>query len=65
VLTGFYVFATRFLYLKFVKKMKPLVPPGPEQDPYFPSTNIPRPIYKDYREHPAYFEKMKKQKEKE
>jgi hypothetical protein len=63
MLAVFYIFVTRFLYLRFVKKVKPkypLVPPGSGQGPYFPRTNIPRPIYKDFREHPAYFDKKKK-----
>ncbi len=60
---GFYIFASYFLYLKYVKKVKPkypLSPPSPEQDVYFPRTNIPRPIYKDYHDHPEYFDKKKK-----
>jgi hypothetical protein len=64
----FYIFASYFLYLRFVKKVKPkypLSPPDLEQDVYFPRTNIPRPIYKDFHDHPEYFDKKKKkQKEK-
>jgi len=63
---GFYVFVSYFLYLRYVKKLKPkypLSPLGPEQDIYFPRTNIPRPLYKDYRDHPEHFVNKKKKKE--
>jgi hypothetical protein len=62
---GSYIFVSCFLYLRYVKKVKPkypLSPPSPEQDVYFPRTNIPRPIYKDHRDHPEYFDKKKKKK---
>jgi hypothetical protein len=42
-LAGFYLFASYFIYLRYVKKVRPkypLTPPNLEQDAYFPRTNI-------------------------
>jgi len=67
VCAGFYLFVSYFLYLRYVKKVRPKYPlasPSLEHEPYFPRTNIPRPVYKDYREHPEYFDKKKKKKKK-
>jgi len=47
-------------HVRRVRSKYPLAPPSLEQDVYFPRTNIPRPIHKDYREHPEYFDKKKK-----
>lgn len=61
--TVLYLFFCYFLYLRHVRRVRskyPLAPPILEQDVYFPRTNIPRPIHKDYREHPEYFDKKKK-----
>jgi len=38
----------------------PMASPDPKGDIYFPRSNIPRPIHKDFREYPEYFEKRKK-----
>ena len=62
----FYLFASSLLYFRYVKGVKPKYPlasPVKDQDVYFPRTNIPRPIYRDYREHPEFFEKKKKKEE--
>jgi len=67
VCAGVYLFVSYFLYLKYVKKVRPKYPlasPGLEQEPIFPRTNISRPVYKDYREHPEYFDKKKKKQKK-
>ena len=35
----------------------PLASPDPKGDIYFPRSNIPRPIHRDFREYPEYFKK--------
>lgn len=63
--TGFYLFVSYYLYLRYFKGVKPKYPlasPVKDQDIYFPRTDIPRPIYQDYREHPEFFEDKKKRK---
>lgn len=60
IYTGIYLFISYYLYVRYIKGSGPRYPlasPDPEKDIYFPRTNIPRPIYRDFREHPAYFEK--------
>lgn len=64
---GVYLFTSYFLYLRYTKGVRPKYPlasPVKDQDIYFPRTNIPRPIYQDYREHPEFFEKEKKRERK-
>ena len=64
---GFYLFVSYFLYIGYVKKMEPKYPlglPPVEQDVYFPRSSIPRPIFRDYREHPEFFERKKEEKPK-
>jgi hypothetical protein len=49
-----------FCYVQFVQKKKPrypLVPPEGKQDMYLPRTDIPRPVFEDFR-------KMKEKKQK-
>lgn len=67
VYTGFYLFISYILYLRYIRGVRPKYPlasPVKDQDIYFPRSNIPRPIYQDYREHPEFFEKKKKREEK-
>jgi quinol-cytochrome oxidoreductase complex cytochrome b subunit len=45
---------------KGVRTRYPLASPDPKGDIYFPRSSIPRPIHRDLREHPEYFEKRKK-----
>jgi hypothetical protein len=60
----FYMFFAAILRNIYLKGIKPRYPLG-IRDPdnlSFPRTNIPRPIFKDLREHPEYFEKENKRK---
>ncbi len=44
-----------------VRRLKyPATSPSGEKDPYFPFTDIPRPIFRDVRLHPAFFHVKKK-----
>jgi hypothetical protein len=62
---GFYLFASYYLYLRYTRGVKTKYPlASPVKDIYFPRTNIPRPIYQDYREHPELFEDKKKRERK-
>jgi len=49
---------------KLVRKKRksryPFAFPGIISDCYFPGSNIPRPVFKDVREHPRYFGIKKK-----
>jgi hypothetical protein len=38
----------------------PATSPSGEKDPYFPFTDIPRPIFRDVRLHPTFFHVKKK-----
>ncbi len=51
----------RIIYLKGIRLRYPLGFRDPD-DLYFPRTNIPRPIFKNLRGHPKYFEKETKRK---
>jgi hypothetical protein len=44
------------------KKQYPQVLLDGYDDIYFPRTNIPRPLYRDIRKHPKYFEKEEENK---
>ena len=46
--------------LKGTKTKYPMASPDLEGDVYFPRSNIPRPIHRDFREYPEYFKKRKK-----
>jgi len=62
-----YLFASALLYDRYIRGRKPRYPlayPGRERDPYFPWSDIPRPVYEDVREHPDFFEKRKRDDEK-
>lgn len=63
---SFYFLVSAILYNRFIRGRKPkypLSPPGREWDPYFPRSNIPRPIHEDVREHPEFFKKKEKREE--
>ena len=45
---------------KGMRTRYPMASPDPKGDIYFPRSNIPRPVHRDLREHPEYFEKRKK-----
>lgn len=51
----------RNIYLKGIRPRYPLGFRDPD-DLYFPRTHIPRPIFKDLRGHPEYFEKENNRK---
>lgn len=58
-----YIFVYFILYIRYFKGVKPRYPlasPIKDKDIYIPRTNISRPIYRDIREHPEFFEKKKK-----
>ena len=55
-----YLLFSAVLYVTYVgkgKKHYPQVLLDEYDDIYFPRTNIPRPLYRDIRKHPKYFEK--------
>ncbi len=59
-----YLFITaimRIIYLKGIR-LRYLLSLRDPDDLYFPRTNIPRPIFKDFREHPEYFKKENNRK---
>lgn len=43
----------------------PAMSPDPGGDIYFPRSNIPRPVYRDVREHPIFFGIKKRSRKKE
>lgn len=61
----FYVLASCYLYKRFIKGARPKYPLGiwDPDDVYFPRFNIPRPIYRDFREHPEYFRRREEELE--
>jgi hypothetical protein len=62
---GEYLLFTAILYATYMgkrKKQYPQVLLDGYDDIYFPRTNIPRPLYRDIRKHPKYFEKEEENK---
>ena len=59
-----YIFSSAILYQRYILGRKPEYPYGvyDPDDISFPRSNLPRPIYKDIREHPEYFKTRNKKK---
>ena len=63
----FYITSSVILYRRYILNRKPEYPYGvyDPDDLSFPRSNLPRPIYKDIREHPEYFKNRNKKKKEE
>jgi len=62
-----YIFSSTNIYQQYILSRKPEYPLGvfDPNDISFPRSNLPRPIYKDIREHPEYFKNRNKKKKEE
>ena len=62
-----YIISSTILYRRYIQNRKPEYPLGvyDPDDLSFPRSNLPRPIYKDMREHPEYFKNRNKKKKEE
>lgn len=64
---GVIAFTIYFLYVRLYQKKEakyPIVPPEGKTDIYFPRTNIPRPVYADFRNMQEKKQKLEKMKKK-
>jgi hypothetical protein len=61
-LLGFDIVLIAAFYSLYIKENKPVYPINhpSERDVYFPFSDVPRPIYKDFKDHPDYFKEKEK-----